>query len=152
MKPKKLPMSGSCRCGRVKFEISQPPMMTAACHCSGCQRMSSSAYSLTAIMPAEGFRVTEGDTVIGGLKGPELHHHFCPDCMTWMFTRIEGYEAMVNVRPTLLEDSSWFTPFIETVTAEKLPWATTPARHSYEGFPAMEELPKLMAEYEAAGD
>ena len=147
----KLPMTGKCRCGEVKIEITTPPLMTAACHCTGCQRMSGSAYSLTAMIPVNGFSVTEGDTVVGGLKGPQLHHHFCPSCMTWMFTRIEGVDAFVNVRPTLLEDPSWFSPFIETMTAEKLDWATTPARHRFEGFPAMEEMPDLLAKYAANG-
>lgn len=150
MKPSKLPMTGRCRCGEVKFEITIEPMMTAACHCTGCQRMSGSAYSLTAMIPVDGFSVTEGDTVVGGLKGPQLHHHFCPSCMTWMFTRIEGVEAFVNVRPTLLEDPRWFSPFIETMTAEKLDWAITPARHRFEGFPTMEELPDLLAEFAAS--
>ena len=150
MNPPKLPMTGTCRCGEVKFEITIEPLMTAACHCTGCQRMSGSAYSLTAMIPVNGFSVTEGDTVVGGLKGPQLHHHFCPSCMTWMYTRIEGVDAFVNVRPTLLEDPSWFSPFIETMTAEKLDWATTPARHHFERFPAMEEMPELLAEFAAS--
>ncbi|MFH1516589.1 MAG: GFA family protein [Pseudomonadota bacterium] len=149
-KPPTLPMSGNCRCGQVKIEITTPPLLTAACHCTGCQLMSSSAFSLTAMMPAEGFSVTEGTTVIGGLKGPQLQHHFCPECMTWIFTRIEGVDSFVNVRPTLLADTSWFTPFMETMTAEELPWAATPARHRFEGFPSMEELPQLIAEFAAA--
>jgi hypothetical protein len=147
MKPSRLPLAGACRCGQVRIEVSAPPLMTAACHCTGCQTMSSSAYSLTAMIPANGFRVTEGTPVIGGLHGPDLHHHFCPHCMTWMFTRIEGVDAFVNVRPTLLEDRSWFSPFIETMTKEKLAWAETPARHRFEGFPRMDDLGRLMTEF-----
>lgn len=150
MKPTKLPMTGSCRCGQVTFAIGAPPLMTAACHCTGCQRMSSSAFSLTAMVPVESFAVVQGETVIGGLRGPQLQHHFCPACMSWMFTRIAGIDAFLNVRPTLLDDPSWFVPFIETMTKEKLPWAETPARHRFEGFPAMEDLPRLMAEFAAA--
>jgi hypothetical protein len=150
MKPTKLPMTGSCRCGQVTFAISAPPLMTAACHCTGCQRMSSSAFSLTAMVPVESFAAVKGETVIGGLRGPQLRHHFCPACMSWMFTRIAGIDAFLNVRPTLLDDPSWFVPFIETMTKEKLPWAETPARHRFEGFPAMEDLPRLMAEFAAA--
>lgn len=147
MKPSRLPLAGACRCGQVRIEVGASPLMTAACHCTGCQTMSGSAYSLTAMIPADGFRVTEGTPVIGGLHGPDLHHYFCPHCMTWMFTRIEGVDAFVNVRPTLLEDRSWFSPFIETMTKEKLAWAETPARHRYEGFPPMEDFAKLMAEF-----
>ncbi|HEY5819855.1 MAG TPA: GFA family protein [Mesorhizobium sp.] len=31
--------------------------MTAACHCTGCQKMASSAFLLTAMLPADGFEM-----------------------------------------------------------------------------------------------
>jgi hypothetical protein len=148
MKPSQLPLAGFCRCGQVEIQISAPPLLTAACHCTGCQRMSSSAFSLTALVPADAFAV-QGKPVIGGLHGPDLHHYFCRRCMTWMFTRVAGVDAFLNVRPTLFADRAWFSPFIETMTKEKLPWAQTPARHSFEEFPLMDELPGLMAEFAA---
>jgi len=37
--------------------------------------------------------------------------------------------------------------FIETFTTEKLPWATTPAVHSFKRFPAIEDYMKLVDEY-----
>ncbi len=143
-----LPLDGSCRCGRVKIRISAPPMITMACHCTGCPRMSGSAYSLSAAISAEGFSVIAGEPVVAGAS-PEAGHHFCPDCMTWMFTRPAGFDFFVNVRPTMLDDVSWYSPFVETYTSEKLPWAATPAAHSYEKFPPMEDFEPLMAAYAA---
>ena len=67
--------------------------------------------------------------------------------MSWIFTRPEGMEAFVNVRPTMLDDARSFTPFIETFVSEKLPWASTPAIHSFERYPPMEAFPELLAEY-----
>jgi hypothetical protein len=92
----------------VRIAVDAGPLMTAACHCTGCQRMSASAYSLTAMFAADTFRVTEGSPVIGGLRGPDLKHHFCPQCMSWMFTRfaIPDFEGFVNVRPTMFDDAS----------------------------------------------
>ncbi|WP_378949336.1 GFA family protein [Mesorhizobium sp. ANAO-SY3R2] len=144
-----LPLKGACRCGCVEIEVSKPPIATAACHCPGCQKMSSSAYSMTAIIPADGFVVTKGEPVIGGLHGQDLHHHFCGHCMTWMFTRIEGVDWFVNVRPTMLEETAWFRPFMETFTSTKQPFAETGAVRSFPEFPAMEELGPLMKEYQA---
>lgn len=146
-----LPCEGSCRCGQVRLKISAKPMLTMACHCTGCQRMTGSAYSLTAAIPSDGFEVTQGEPVIGGLRGEFLHHYFCPHCMSWMFTRAKGMDWFVNVRPTMLDDPSPFTPFIETWTSEKLPWATTPAKHSYPAFPPMEDFEGLTKEYMAQG-
>ncbi len=143
-----LPMDGGCRCGQIRLRISAPPLLTMACHCTGCQTMSASAFSLSALIPAQAFAVIKGEPVIGGLHGA-ARHYFCPHCMSWMFTRMQGLDAFVNLRPTLLDDHSWFTPFIETYVCEKLPWAVTPAKHSFEKFPAMEAFGGLMGEYAA---
>lgn len=143
-----LPIDGSCRCGRVKLRISKPPLLTMACHCTGCQKMSASAYSLSAAIPADGFEVTEGEPVIGGLHG-DAKHYFCGWCMTWMFTRPNGIDFFVNVRPTMLDDADWFMPHMETWTSEKLPWATTPAQRSYATLPEMQDYEGLIGEYQA---
>jgi hypothetical protein len=99
--------------------------------------MSSSAFSLSAAIPSEGFALTAGEPVIGGLHGA-ARHYACPYCMSWMFTRLESMDGFVNLRPTMLDDVTWYAPFVETYTSEKLPWARTPAVHSYETFPPME--------------
>ena len=143
-----LPWMGGCRCGQVRVKVSAPPLMTMACHCTGCQKMSASAYSLSAAIPSEGFEITQGEPVIGGLHGA-ARHYFCPHCMSWMFTRPEGVDFFVNLRPTMLDDTSWFTPFIETFTSEKLPWAATGAPHSYETFPPYEAFDGLIQDYGA---
>lgn len=141
-------MTGRCRCERVTFEISAPPMVTMACHCRGCQRMTASAYSLSVLVPSEGFRIASGEPVIGGLHGPN-RHYFCPHCMSWLFTRPEGMDFLVAVRSTMLDQRGWDTPFIETCTSEKLPWVTTPAKHSYPEFPPPEAFEPLIAEFAA---
>ncbi len=84
--------------------------------------------------------------MVGGLRGG-TRHYFCPHCMTWMFTRPEGMDWFVNLRPTMLDDPSGFAPFIETWTSEKLPFAQTGALHSYEALPPMEAYEGLMKEY-----
>nr|WP_281171965.1 GFA family protein [Leisingera daeponensis] len=123
------------------------PLITLACHCLDCQRMSASAFSLTAIIPADGFRVVEGMPVARPLPGSPRHHYFCPSCMTWMYTKIGGADARVNVRPTLCYDSSWVEPFAETMTRDKLTWAETPAVHTYEAFPSPAEFEELLAKF-----
>jgi hypothetical protein len=53
-------------------------------------------------------------------------------------------DAFVAVRTTMLDDPSGLDPFIDTMTAEKLPWAVTPAVVSFEGFPPPEDYGALM--------
>ncbi len=142
-----LPREGGCRCGRVRFKVTKAPLVTMACHCTGCQKMSSSAFSLSAAIPADGFEVLEGETVIGGLHGEDTAHHFCAWCMTWLFTRPKGLEWMINLRPTMFDNTAGIAPFIETFTSEKLPFAQTGAVHSFDRFPPMETMQELVAEY-----
>ncbi len=127
------------------MRVTAPPLLTMACHCTGCQRMSASAYSLSMAIPAAAFKVIQGDTVIGGLHG-EAQHNFCAWCMSWMFTRLPGM-PFVNVRPTLMDDPSGFEPFIETYRAEALAWAATTAVHSFDRFPPMDACMGLIADY-----
>jgi hypothetical protein len=147
----KLPWDGACRCGQVKVRVSAPPLITGACHCTGCQRMSASAFSLSVAIPAEGFAVTAGEPVIGGLHGA-TRHYFCPHCLTWIFTRPEGMDFFVNLRSTMLEGSlpAQLAPFVETFTAEKLPFAETGAKHSFATVPPMEAWEGLMQDYAAS--
>ena len=139
---------GGCRCGQVRFRISAPPLITMACHCTGCQKMTGRAFSLSVLTPAAGFAVTMGEPVLGGLHGA-TRHFFCPNCKSWMFTRPDGAEHLVNVRTTLLDDPSGLEPYMETMTAEKLPWAVTPAVESFEGFPPVEAYGPMMAAFAA---
>ncbi len=144
-------MEGGCRCDAVRFRVTRDPLMTTACHCRGCQRMSSSAFSLTGIFPSEGFEITKGEPVLGGLRGPDSHHFFCPECMTWLFTRPERLPHILNVRATLLDDATWFAPFMETFTRTKLPWAHTGALRSFTEFPAPDAYEGLIKELAALG-
>lgn len=132
------------------MRVTAPPIVTMACHCHGCQRMSASAFSLSVLVPASGFEVVAGEPVIGGIHGPTRHFH-CEYCKSWLFTRPDGMDAFVNLRATMLDDHSWFAPFVETSTASALPWAKTGAKHSFPNIPAPEVWGPIVAEFAQAG-
>ena len=137
---------GGCRCGKVNFEVSGVPLLTLACHCTGCQKMSASAFALTDTYPAAAFKLTQGETVIGGIHGPTRHHH-CDYCKSWVFTEPEGLSDIVNVRSTLFDEPDREPPFVEIFVAEGLPWARTGAAHSFDKLPAMDAWPQLIQTY-----
>lgn len=144
-----LPWNGSCRCGRVQFLITKAPLVTGVCHCKGCQRMTASAFSTTLTLPTDALEIVKGEPVLGGLHGDQARHHHCDWCKSWLFTRLPPEMGAVNVRATMLDDASWFTPFMETQVAERLPWVTTPAKRSFDRFPDAAEFPALMNEFKA---
>lgn len=108
--------------------------------------MSSSAYSLTLMLPANGLEVVAGEPVVGGLHGADASHQFCDHCKTWVFTRIPQF-GVINLRPTMLDSASWFSPFIETYVSTKLPWVDTPAVQRFDEFPPPESYVQLLARY-----
>lgn len=147
MNTPQLPLGGSCLCGSVQVRVTQQPLLTLACHCVDCQKLSASAYSLAAMFPAEGIRVT-GELVTGGLRTERREHNFCAKCLNLIFTRIKGAETRVNLRVSVLDDLTWFVPFVELMTEEKLAWSSVPAVHSFARFPeTIEELGALMVDY-----
>jgi hypothetical protein len=112
--------------------------------------MTAGAFSLTLTIPAADFVVTAGNPVIGGLHGLS-RHFFCPYCMSWMFTRPEGLDELVNLRPSMLDDHGWFVPLIEIWTREKLPWAVTSAIHSFVTQPEFHEYAPPVEEFARHG-
>lgn len=146
-----LPWSAACLCGEVKMRVTAPPMMSMACHCQGCQKLTGGAYSLTLMIPPGGFEVTAGEPVIGALHRADSQHHYCPRCMSWIFTTAPMLQGITNLRPTMLDDASWVTPFIDTCVAEGLPNVTSGAKHRFDAYPPPERQGELMAEYAREG-
>ncbi|MEZ5789356.1 MAG: aldehyde-activating protein [Nitratireductor sp.] len=42
-----LPWHGGCQCGQVRYQINAYPLTLYGCHCSECQKQSSSVYGLS---------------------------------------------------------------------------------------------------------
>lgn len=141
-----LPWTARCRCERLQMRVTMAPVVTMACHCTGCQRMTASAFSLSVLLPAAGFEVTAGETEIGGLHGDHRHFH-CAYCKSWAFTRPAGMDGFVNLRAMTLDDRAWYVPFVETCTSEAFPWAKTGATHSFPNIPPVEAFGPIVSEF-----
>jgi hypothetical protein len=142
------PRQGGCRCGKVRFEVSGTPLLTMACHCTGCRHMTASAFSLSEGYPAEALRLSSGETVMGGIHGPSRHHH-CDHCKSWLFTEPEGVEGYVNVRSAMFDQPRTEKPYVEVYVAEALPWAVIGSERQYDTLPERDEWPNLIQEYVA---
>lgn len=146
----KLPWTAACRCEKIRMRVTAPPIVTMACHCAGCQRMSASAFSLSIFLPSSGFEVTQGEPVIGGMHGESRHYH-CEWCKSWLYSQAPQMGPYVNMRATMLDDHSWYAPFVETCTSEALPWARTGAKHSFPNLAPPEAYTPIVAEFAASG-
>jgi hypothetical protein len=110
--------------------------------------MTASAFSLNSLYSADQFELLEGETVLGGLKGP-AKQHFCASCSSWLFTVPEGMDAYVVVRSTLLDDCERHRPFVDMWRGEGLDWVGSGAERRFDTVPGQDEFPLLVADYAA---
>ena len=138
----------TCRCGQVRVAINGAPAITAACHCTGCQAMTASAFSLGVMYHQAAVNI-EGDTVLGGLKG-ESQHHCCANCLSWMYTKARAFGPMITIHSSALAEFDEQPPFMEVCTDEKLSWVNLGAAHSFARFPPPDQFSRLLAEFGAS--
>jgi hypothetical protein len=54
----KIPFSGGCSCGAIRYECSAEPIMTFKCHCRDCQRVTGGGFVAGFLVPTSAFRWT----------------------------------------------------------------------------------------------
>src|SRR5215831_1979579 len=107
----KLPQTGGCQCGKIRYEITEEPRSVYTCHCLDCQRLTGSAFSLGIVVPEKGFRLTGVEprrlqrTADSGRVNTRL---VCPECGSWICGMQR--DGVVRVRGGTLDDTSWLRP------------------------------------------
>jgi hypothetical protein len=92
----KLPQSGGCQCGQVRYEITEEPQAVYTCHCLDCQRLTGSAFSLGIVVPEKAFRLKGIEprrlqrTADSGRVNTRL---VCPECGSWICRNAEGWRS-----------------------------------------------------------
>lgn len=88
-----LPLAGKCRCGRIRYRVTAAPRFVFACHCTDCQQLTASAFSLGMAVADQGFDL-EGKlhcwTKVAD-SGGKSFQFTCPDCTGWTHTRTESF-------------------------------------------------------------
>jgi len=128
-----LPLTGGCQCGALRYEITEVPRLTYACHCTDCQRMTSSAFSMAIVVSEIGFRLTKGEPRSIQRTADSGHvttRWVCPDCGSWICGAPRASSATPGavraVRAGTLDDTSWLRPMPHFWTRSKQPWVALP--------------------------
>jgi len=107
-----LPMTGRCQCGKVTYQVTAMPLTLYACHCTECQKQSSSAYGMSMPVPRSGFNVS-GELAYWERRsddGNKVKCAFCPTCGTRIFHEPSRNREIVNVKPGTLDNTNWVKP------------------------------------------
>jgi len=124
------PIEGSCQCGQVTYKLYEKPIMVWACHCTECQKLSTSPFSVTAI-------VASHDIVFNGQlnewsraadSGNQNNAKFCPTCgnRIYHYNPDDLSTIKLKLKPTGLLDATVFEPSAHVWVSEKLGWYKIP--------------------------
>jgi hypothetical protein len=87
MQPK-LPLTGGCLCGGVRYEIDEPLVSASYCHCTRCQRRSGTAASAQARTVPGSVRIVAGEELVAEWVPPDGSPKcFCTACGGALWSR-----------------------------------------------------------------
>jgi hypothetical protein len=116
---------GSCHCGQIRFEADADPQKAGVCHCTDCQTLTGSAFSLFVPVPREAFRLTAGEPKVyvkTAQSGNRRAQAFCATCGTRLWAAAEKDSPVYNLRIGTLRERAELTPRVQVWCRSALPW------------------------------
>jgi hypothetical protein len=120
-----VPLTGTCNCGAVRFEVSAPLLAAGYCHCTRCQRRTGTAAAPNARVAPGAFRVVRGEDRLRSWRPPDgAEKFFCGDCGSAMFSRSAA--GSVGVRLGVLDTDPGIHPAYHQFTDFAAGWEPLP--------------------------
>ncbi len=119
----KIPITGGCLCGCVRYECSAEPIVMGNCHCRDCQQATGTAFAAAMLVPREAVAIT-GDVKyyeVTGESGQTISRGFCPNCGSRLFGKRASAEFL-SIMAGSLDEPSEFRPTMDLYTASAQPW------------------------------
>ena len=103
---------GGCACGRVRFEISAPPIAMFLCHCRDCQKASGAPYAANVWFSSNelAFGCEPAGYSCTPDKGTHTIHEFCPECGSPIGMRVLESDHFRGIRVSALDEPLTFSP------------------------------------------
>ena len=117
-------IKGSCKCGQVKYQITDKPLFTQACHCKDCKVLTGSSYVVNSSI-LENTLIVEGEVSSTELKagsGASYKTYFCTKCGNYVYADYDSAVGRLTVRTKTLDNSEKFPPQVHIFTKDKDPW------------------------------
>jgi hypothetical protein len=143
-------LEGGCICGKLRYHVSDLPLVMLACHCNNCKHRSGAAFSLSMLTLRKDFEKLSGETItcdVPGGSGAMHRQHVCPSCLTRTHAEMLAHPEVINVRPGTLDTPAAVAPVAQIWTSLALPWALLPNIPHYEENPP--DVPALMGLWRA---
>jgi hypothetical protein len=120
-------LSGSCGCGAVRFEVSEPPVGALVCHCTRCQKRTGTAASTSAAPAPGSVTVTEGEEHLRDWRPPGgLAKTFCAQCGSHLFARDPDTGEIRAIRMAAFDEDPGVRPQARQFVAYAASWEPIP--------------------------
>jgi hypothetical protein len=114
-------LAGKCRCGAVRFEVSDAFLYAANCHCSQCRAATGSAFKPFAGIEREQLTITQGLDEIAVFGAEDLNDTRCKACGCFLFSVVRD-GAFVHVCLGSLVDAPTIRPTEHIFVGSKAAW------------------------------
>jgi len=114
-------LAGSCRCGAVRYQVSDAFLYAANCHCSGCRAATGSAFKAFAGIEREKLRITDGLEDLAVIGRHDANDTRCRACGSFLFSVVRD-GAFVHVAMGSLVDAPSIRPTEHIFVGSKAPW------------------------------
>ena len=129
----KLPWTGGCQCGALRYGISGRPLTLYACHCTECRHQSASSHGLSLWVHEADFHLTgkperwTRPTDSGRL----MHCFFCPTCGSRLWHKgseepADPRQAVFSVKAGSLDHARLLDPIGHIWTRSKMAGTVIP--------------------------
>jgi hypothetical protein len=122
-----LPLTGGCLCGRVRYEVSAPPLAVGYCHCTRCQRRTGTAASAQARLAPGSFRITQGEELVRAYTPPDgFPKCFCSSCGGALWSTNPEDGRVASVRLGTFDGDPGLRPTFRAFVTYAAPWEPIP--------------------------
>jgi hypothetical protein len=120
-------LSGSCLCGRVRFEVTDPFQAVVACHCTSCKRLAGSVGTVSGRVETAAVRLLSGDELLRSYTAPGgTAKTFCLECGSNLFGAGWPASEFTSVRLAALDEPFDRPPELRIYVGSVAPWETLP--------------------------
>jgi hypothetical protein len=114
-------LTGSCRCGAVRYRVADEFLYAANCHCSRCRAATGSAFKAFAGIEREKIELTDGLDQVAIFGEPDANDTRCKACGAFLFSVVRAGE-FVHVAMGSLVDGPSIRPSEHIFVGSKAPW------------------------------
>jgi hypothetical protein len=116
-------LSGSCLCGKIRYEIDGTLFEALNCHCSMCRKAQGAAFRSRARVRVADFRLVAGDDLLTFYESSAGNRRgFCRVCGSPVLTKFDSDRSVVSLPLGGLDGDPGIRPQCHVYVASKAPW------------------------------